>query len=285
MTTTKWLELALTASIMLTVLGFGLRATFQDATYLLRTPKLLLRTVVSMNVVMPLVAALIVNIMSLPIEVNFALLSIAFSPVPPMVQSSQIAAGGRREYVVGLMVAMSLFAIVIVPLAVVCFDHMYGRDAVITPFKVARIMLMTVLGPLLVSLSIAKWFPAARKASHAIMLIAGIMLALSAILLLYGLWPITRTFLGNGVALALAVLSAIGLGVGHWLGGPLASDRTVLAMSTASRHPAVAVAIASSGTRGNVEHEFAIILLYLIVSSIVGFPYQKWRARNAQKTG
>lgn len=36
----------------------------------------------------------------------------------------------------------------------------------------------------------------------------------------------TRTYLGNGVALMLAVLAMIGLGVGHFFGGPLPGDRT-----------------------------------------------------------
>jgi predicted Na+-dependent transporter len=45
MTAAQWLGLAIRASIMLTVLGLGLTATPQDATYLLRRPKLLARAI------------------------------------------------------------------------------------------------------------------------------------------------------------------------------------------------------------------------------------------------
>jgi bile acid:Na+ symporter, BASS family len=281
MNVAQWLGLAVQVSIMLTVLAFGLTATFEDATYLLRTPKLLLRTVVSMNIVMPIIAGLMATSLSLPFEVNIALGALMVSPVPPIIQRSQISAGGRREYVVGLMVAMSLLAIVIVPLAVIIVDHIFNRAGVVTPGKVAKIMFMSVLAPLLAGLLIRRWIPAAQKATGAILAVAGILLIVGVAVLLYGLWPVTREFLHGGVALMLAVLAIIGLAVGHLLGGPLASDRTVLAMSTSSRHPAVALAIATSGPLGVLKPELAIILLYVIIATVIGIPYKKWRIRTS----
>ena len=56
MTMQQYLGIALQLSIALTVLGLGLTASWQDATYLLRQPALLLRSVLSMSVVMPVVA-------------------------------------------------------------------------------------------------------------------------------------------------------------------------------------------------------------------------------------
>src|SRR5678815_1060452 len=52
MTAQEALGLGLQGSIMLTVLGFGLGATFAEANYLFHQPALLLRCVLSMNVVM-----------------------------------------------------------------------------------------------------------------------------------------------------------------------------------------------------------------------------------------
>jgi BASS family bile acid:Na+ symporter len=277
MAAAQWLGLALQASIVLTVLGLGLTATQQDATYLLRRPKLLARAILSMNVAMPIIAALIATTFELPLEVKVALVALAVSPMPPIIQKKQINSGGRREYVVGLLVAMSVLAIVLVPLTVMIFDEVFGRSARITPASVAKIMLLTVLAPLLVGLLIRHWVPAAERASGAIIAIAGILLVIATVLLLYGLWPITRTYIGNGVVAMLAVLATVGLAVGHLFGGPLAGDRTALAMSTSSRHPAVALAIASSGTVSEPKPELAIILLYLVVATIISLPYQRWR--------
>jgi bile acid:Na+ symporter, BASS family len=118
MTVTQWLALGLKVSIMLTVLALGLTATLQDATYLLRQPKLLARAFLSMNVIMPIVAAFVATTFALPFEVKAALVALAASPVPPILYKKQLTAGGRKEYVVGLMVAMSLLAIVVVPLTI-----------------------------------------------------------------------------------------------------------------------------------------------------------------------
>jgi bile acid:Na+ symporter, BASS family len=277
MTAAQWLGLALQASIMLTVLGLGLTASQQDATYLLRRPKLLARAVLSMNIAMPIIAAMIATTFALPLEVKVALVALAVSPVPPIIQKKQISAGGRKEYVIGLLVAMSLLAIVLVPLTVLILDEIFGRAARITPASVAKIVLLTVLAPLLVGLLIRHWVPAAEKAAGTIIAIAGILLVVGVVLLLYGLWPITRTYIGDSVVAMLAALAAIGLAVGHILGGPLAGDRTALAMSTSSRHPAVALAIATSGTVSEPKPELAIILLYLVVATFISLPYQKWR--------
>ena len=54
-------------------------------------------------------------------------------------------------------------------------------------------------------------------------------------------------------------------------------------MATASRHPAVALAIATSGLEAQPKPELALILLYLVVATVVSIPYQKWRARSAAK--
>jgi len=280
MSAAQWLGLILQASIMLTVLGLGLTTTWQDAVYLLRRPRLLLRAVLAMNIAMPIVAALIATSFSLPFEVMVALVALAVSPVPPIIQKKQITAGGRREYVVGLLVAMSVLAIVLVPLTVVILNFVFARSAVIGPAGVAKIMLMTVLAPLLAGLLVRQWIPAAEQASGAIIAIAGILLIAGVAMLLFGLWPTTRTYLGNGVVLMLAVLAVIGLGVGHFFGGPRPGDRTALALATASRHPAVALAIATSGTVIEPKPALAIILLYFIVATIVSFPYQNWRMRE-----
>jgi BASS family bile acid:Na+ symporter len=52
-----------------------------------------------------------------------------------------------------------------------------------------------------------------------------------------------------------------------------------LALSTASRHPAIALAIA----KGNFPDEpylAATIVLYLLVATVVAVPYVKWRRRS-----
>ena len=106
------------------------------------------------------------------------------------------------------------------------------------------------------------------------------LLAVGALVLLYGLWDLTRTYIGDGVVLMLAVVTLIGLAVGHLMGGPIPGDRTTLAIATAGRHPALALAIVTA-TVVEKRPALAVILLYLVVSTIVTVPYQMWRKRSA----
>ncbi len=281
MTLQQWLGLALQASIILTVVGFGLTATFAEATYLFGRPALLARTVLSMNVAMPVVAAVAAAAFDLPREVEIALVALAVSPVPPIVQKKQVAAGGQMNYVVGLMVAMSILSIVLVPLTVAILDRVFDGHGAVSPWAVAKIVGTTVLIPLAVALVVRHFFPATARASGAILALAGILLAVAAGALIIGLWPTIRSYLGSGTLLMAIALALAGLAVGHFIGGPDPHVRTVLALSTASRHPAVAMAIATSGVNPEPRAELGIILLYLVVATLVSMPYQWWRARSS----
>jgi BASS family bile acid:Na+ symporter len=54
----------------------------------------------------------------------------------------------------------------------------------------------------------------------------------------------------------------------------------VLALSTASRHPAVALTVATSGVM-QTKQELGAVLLYVVVSVLVSLPYVMWRRRQA----
>ncbi len=282
MSNAQILGLTIQASIVLTVLGLGLTTSWSDATYLFRQPALLARSVLSMSVIMPMVAAGLAAIFSFPFEVEVALVALAVSPVPPLLHKRQLGSGGRREYVVGLLVAMSVLAIVLVPLTVIILDDLFTRTGLVPPAAVAKIMVTTILLPLAVGMTIRHWLPAAEKVSGPMMSAAFILLIGATLILLYMLWPTTREYIGHGEVGVLAAMAAIGLAVGHVLGGPIAADRTTLALSTATRHPAVALAVATSGVLTDKKPALAIILLYLIVATIVGVAYQVWRGRSTK---
>ena len=283
MTAQEALGLGLQGSIMLTVLGFGLGATIPAANYLFHRPALLLRCVLSMIVVMPLIVVAVATALDLPFAVKVALVAISISPVPPILQKNQISAGGPLDFVTGLLVAMSALAIVLVPLWVWIIDQVFARHADLRPLAVAKIMLTTVFIPLTLGLLIRRFVPAAQRASSVVMAVAGVLLLVVLAFLIWGLWGQIVAFIGNGLVLLVIGLAVVGLIVGHFLGGPIEGDRTSLAMATASRHPAVALAVATSSVVVEAKAELAIILLYLIVATLVSIPYQKWRHRKLAK--
>jgi BASS family bile acid:Na+ symporter len=280
MTAQQWVLLAVQASIILTVVSFGLTATLRDATFLLRNPALLIKTILSMNVAMPLVAAMIGMESDAPLAVKLALVALSVSPVPPIVQKKQVASGGHTGYVLSLMVVMSVLAVVLVPLTIGIFDRAFGGHAEIGAIAVAKIVASTVLIPIVGALFVRQFFPAAAKASRAVGILANLLLAVGVVPLLVALWPTMQPYIGNGVVLKLAMMAVIGIVVGHLLGGPDEADREVLATSTASRHPAVAITVANAFPLAHDKEEIAVILLYLIVAALLTGLYQKWQSRR-----
>jgi len=106
-----------------------------------------------------------------------------------------------------------------------------------------------------------------------------ILLAAGVLPLLVHSAPAFRTLVGDGTLLVIVTFTVGALIMGHWLGGPERDNRTVLALSTASRHPGIAIAIATA----NFPDEKLVmpaVLLFVLVSALVALPYVKLSRRR-----
>src|SRR5262245_52979778 len=112
------IPLVLQASIFLLVFGLGLKSDQQDVLYLFRQPSLLVRSLLSMNIVMPLFAAALAAAFNFHQAVEIALTALAVSPVPPILPKKEVKAGGHASYAIGLLAVVALFAIAFVPAAI-----------------------------------------------------------------------------------------------------------------------------------------------------------------------
>jgi BASS family bile acid:Na+ symporter len=119
----------------------------------------------------------------------------------------------------------------------------------------------------------------AERIARPVSLLATTLLVAAALPVLFTAWPAIMSMIGNGTLLTLALFTIVGLIVGHWLGGDNPDNRTVLALATSARHPAVALAIAGT----NFEQQkavLAVVLLHLLVGIVVSLPYVVWRKRR-----
>ncbi|RUM95754.1 Na+-dependent transporter [Pseudaminobacter arsenicus] len=280
MTLAQLIPFAINASMFLIVFALGLAATFQDATYLLRRPSLLLRSILSMNIVMLAVAFAIVVLIDPQPVVKIALIALAVSPVPPVLPAKQEKAGGSESYTIGLLVATALVAIILVPTVIELLGMSTGRDIHQPPANVGGVVLISVIVPLIAGVLVRYFAPAlATRIAHPISVAATALLAVAVVPVLVTAWPALWALVGNGMVVALAVFTLIGIAVGHLLGGPHPEDRTVLALASGTRHPGVAIAIASL----NFPEEKAalvVMLSHLIIGAIVSVPYVKWRTHT-----
>jgi BASS family bile acid:Na+ symporter len=275
--------LALKASIMLTLFGFGLRATLDDLLYLWRRPRLLFRSLVAMFVVMPLFAIVLTKIFSFHSVVVVALIVISISPVPPLLPKKVTQAVGIAPYGLGLMVTAATFAIGYIPLAAYLIGKYYERPFAMDAVAVAKLVGLSILIPLLAGIAVRKYALAfAERIAHRIIRIAGIILIVGVLCILAAALPTAWSLVGNGTILAFIAFVGVGLLVGHILGGPSPDERVTLALSTACRHPGLALAIASANMPE--EHRMvSAILLYILTNVIFTIPYIAWQRKKVRK--
>lgn len=269
----------LQASILGTVFSYGLQATVSDALFLVRRPGLLLRSVLAIFIIMPLVAIAMVDVFALPRATEIALVVLALAPIPPLLPKKESKAGGEGAYALGLMVVMGLLAILLVPLLAWMLGAYFDRDFGMPPKSIARIILVMIMLPLLAGMVVRIVAPAvATKLARPIELASLALLLAAAIPILFAAVPVVVNLLHSGTLLAIVAFIMIGLAVGQLLAGPVSKRQTVLALSTASRHPAIALAVAKT----NFPDEpflAATIVLYLLVVTLLAIPYVTWRRR------
>lgn len=275
-------KFALQASIFLTVLGVGLNATWQDATSLLRQPGLLARSLLSMFVIMPIICVVVALVSHLPPAIKVALVALAISPVPPFLTKKELMAGGHGAYVVSLVSLSAMLSIVFVPVVSSLFGQWFNHPAQVAPGKVAQIVLVTILVPVFLGILLRGMLgERAVKLSRPVGVIGLALLVIAVVPLLIRLWPLISSFFGDGTVFSLAAIVIVGTAIGHFLGGPDSWDRAVLGLSTSARHPAVAIAVATSAYP---EGKLALgaVLLYVLVVTIVTIPYVIWCKRQQQ---
>ena len=240
--------LALQVSIVCTVIGFGLRTTVHDLLYLVRRPGLLARSFLAMFVVMPVVAVLLALLFDFRPTVERALVFLSMSPMPPLLPLKETKAGGDQGHALGLMAILALLSIAVIPLEILMLQSLVGRPLELASGAVVRVILISTLAPLAVGIVVRSFMPGLadwiEKPAGA-----------------HG----KGTFSVDGRRTARrhracdlcgnprphrrhrhSRLSSRGTRCGPRAGRPNPDNSVVLALSTACRHPAIALSIAAA---------------------------------------
>jgi BASS family bile acid:Na+ symporter len=277
MTAAKLLGLGINLSMALMVFGVALGAGRAHLGSAFARPGLLLRSLAAMFVVMPLVAVLIAKNLGLNPALLVALLLLALSPVPPILPSKQIKSGGSEAFVLGLLVASALAAIVIVPAGVSLIGSLFQRTLDIPYAVVGRVVAVSVLLPVVLGLLVAHLAPAfSQKAAGPVAKLSGALLLVSFLPILWSGWGAISAQMTNFTIVAIVGFIALGLLAGHLLGGPVPGDRTALALATATRHPGVAIAVLHAVQPADKDVAL-VIVLYLLIGMVATLPYVRWR--------
>lgn len=272
------IRIALVISVVIFVIALGLRSAPADESFLLKRPGLLARSLLAMNLIMPLIAVWLVYSFDLRIPVKIALVALSVSPLPPVLPAKRLNLSSHG-YIYSLVVAASLCSVILVPLSAWLLSaHFHTRG--VASLKVFLVVVVTVLAPLFIGIFIRRSWPThASRLATVLAQVGMVLLVLSSVPVLVMEWQTMHALLGDGTLIAALALSGIGLLVGHVLGGGDPQNRTVLALATASRHPGVAVLAGISASAEAPRLVTAAVVLAFVVSLIVTAPYAAWRRR------
>jgi BASS family bile acid:Na+ symporter len=278
------LKLVLLLGVVLLVVAIGARARPAQTLLLLRRPALALPAMVAMYVLLPAFVLTLVRVLPLQPGVGAVLLGFAVAPVLPPWARKGTAVGGQSDYVIGLQVLSSVVALLVIPVMVEIVRRLFAVETTLEPLAVELVLLITVAAPLALGMVLARLHPAgvprlATLADRA----GGMLLLLGAAILLLFRGPAILAVIGGGTLVLTIVVVAFGLLVGHLLGGPDPGNRGALASATVSRHPAIALLLASGSGKGSEAGVIGLVLLYMVVALVLTIPYERWRRRAARQ--
>lgn len=275
------LPVVISGSLAALVVAIGLDSTLDDVLYVLRRPALLVRAVLSVNVVVPLAAWLLVSLFPLSPIAKAGIVLMAVSPVPPLAPGKEMKLGAAKSYAYGLYVALALLSILVVPATIAVLNAIYPAHYAISVAAVAAVVVSGVLVPLAVGLAVRRFAPDfAARAAPIVAKFSMLLLVLAVVPVLIAVWPALHALIGDGTVLAMAAVALIALAAGHLLGGPSLGDRAALAVASATRHPGIALVIANANFED--KRVSAAVLLFLLVGLLAALPYQVWIKRKAR---
>ena len=280
MTLQALIPILMKSSMFLNVFAIGLEASTSEAAYLFRRPGELVRAFLAVNVLMPLFAVILALVLNLNPAVEIALVALAISPIPPLIPRKVAKATSSESYAIGLLIALGVLAVVFVPIALEILEQVFKVPLRMSSGSIAALVFMTILLPIGFGVAVRELLPnLAERLARPVSQIGGIGLLACLVVILISAAPAIWGLIGNGTLVALAAFVLVGVAIGHFLGGPEPEDRAALAISTASRHPGIAAAVAAANFPDQ-KLVTAAVLLYLLVNALVLTPYQSWIKRR-----
>ncbi len=244
-----------------------------DVTHLLRQPRSMARALISMQGIMLLLSVVAVATFNLHPAVKLALVTLALSPVPPILPERALHAGARQDYTIGLLVGAALAAIVLIPPSMEILELAFGMPLRMKILSTAGVTVSNILLPLAIGVALRRFWPQlAERVAVPVDRVAVVLLAAGALIALFATYRHILVLIGNGTILAFVAFCVIGVSVGHFFGRKEGENQVVLALATATRHPGMALAIAQANFP---EHHLvtAALVIFVFVNAVVSALY------------
>ncbi|BAT54524.1 sodium symporter [Nostoc sp. NIES-3756] len=236
-------KLALFTFIVCTMLGAGLGLTVQQIWEPLRSPRLVIFSLLTNFVLVPLFVYLLLQVVHLSEPLRDGLLIMALASGPPALPKLAQIVKGNVAFSVGLMMLLMLGTIFYMPTVL----PLVVEGVQINSWDIAKPLLLMMVSPLVIGLFIKAKFAAIAPIIQPILFklsSSGLLLGLVVRLIIH-----TNDIIGllqTGAIFVCAVFIIFSFSVGYLLGGPAIDTQRVLGVGTAQRNFAAALLVATS---------------------------------------
>jgi BASS family bile acid:Na+ symporter len=257
----KTIPIVMLVFVVSSMLAVGLSLTLQQIVAPLKNGRLVALALLANFVVMPLAAIVIARVLRLDQELAIGLLLLGTGAGAPFLPKLAGVAKGNLAFAVGLMVLLMVVTIGYMPLVLPLLLEGVSVD----PFSIARSLVLLMLIPLAAGLTVKAYQgPIAARVRPGLEMVSSVSLMLvTALMLIVNFAKILDVFGTRGI-LAGVLFTALGVGIGHVLGGPGLDTRRVLALGTAQRNIAAALVV------GGQNFTDPMVVVMVIVVANVG---------------
>ena len=247
--------------VVTSMLVMGLSLTVTRIAAPLRNTHLVMTALAANFILAPALAYGIGRLLSLSDGLRFGLIVVSTAAGAPFLPRLTQLAKGDVAFSVGLMSLLVVVTIFYMPVVL----PLLLRDVTVNPWEIARTLILLMFLPLTLGLSInarygqtaVVWAPYLAKASDIALvslLVSGLIANLSAIVKIIGT---------TGLLAALLFLLSCFVS-GYLLGGRQDAIRQVVALGTAQRNLAAALAVATA----NFSEDPAVIVMILVLGLV-----------------
>ena len=261
-------------SVMLLMLGVGLRTAFGEVLNVAKQYQLVMRGVLANFLVVPVMFYLALNWGPFRPDVVIGLLIMAAVPVAPMAPPFVGMAKGDVPYAVGLMTIVALLCVPLTPLIFTLCLPKSEAGLVLNPWQIIQTLLIVQLIPIALGMTINHF---SRMWSEKLLAFVpriaqvGLVVSIVLIIVLQGKSIIDLGILPN-VAVVLAIIVCLLIGDLMML-GERPRQRRSLAVATAVRNVALGLLIVNNNYPGTPA--VAVVLVFGLLSNVIAILYGK----------
>ncbi len=267
-------------ALMLTI---GVNQSLEQLTSLWHQREVLLRSYLAVIVLVPAVVVVLLWVFDLPPAVATGLAVLAAAPGAPLTTKRSQLAKADITYITSLQLTLALLAVVVTPLTLAIFYALFELTIErVTPLEVASQIARVAFLPVIIGLLLQRFAPRlVAVIGKPLNVLANILFLLLVVALIVVLAMVpelrAKLLLGGPAIVAILIMAAAALIIGHLLGGPHREQRAGLAVASIARNIGLALFIVGLS---DAQQVIPTLVAYMLLGSAAAIPYSVWIKRQ-----